>query len=587
MQAFEKLAPSGGRARGALVGVGKAAGTTAAALLTLQAVGAVFNESHTTSAEEFGQAIRGVAKASNDAASAKGLDSLFQTWDKFAGEGPDIRDLAGAVKEVVNPHIPSGLQDTLDVISNWTGTAKNDLGQVRDKFAGLGEQMGSLAKNGAADVAAKSFQTLTKEFEKNGKGAKDALDVLPGYKEALQGLANKANVTLTSQELLDLAMGKVPASMQAAAASSKGAADGIAAIGSAAGGTAPLTEEVSKALEDIGLSADGTVTNLANFTDALINAGLLTLSARDATAKFDEGIDALDGKIKDIMATEQAHGGVLNENKTDLDLMSEAGRAANDVLTDMTNRGLNAAVAMAKNGESQEAVQGQLGKTYDAMVHAAEGFGLSTEQAEALTRSILHVPPGVDVKSWMSDEAKRMAQSTTGELDKLDGRKVTAYAELITKKITEYEEIFGKTGKSASLFEAQNGGYTGGRVADLMGFAEGGVVPGTAPSDSTQDNVLAMVNGQPLKVRSGEWIINEKSSRRYDGVLAAINAGTFRGYAEGGRVGSVQTGFSVAAPAFPSSLRLVVDGHEFTAYVDGRVGSGMDRVASVANGRSR
>ncbi|WP_159632218.1 phage tail tape measure protein [Arthrobacter sp. 8AJ] len=571
MQAFKKLAPSGSRARGALAGVGKAAGTATAGLLALQAVGAVFNESHTTSAGEFGQAIRGVAKASNDAAASKGLD---------------IRDLAGAVKEVVNPHIPSGLQDTLDVISNWTGTAKNDLGQVRDKFAGLGEQMGSLAKNGAADVAAKSFQTLTKEFEKNGKGAKVALDVLPGYKEALQGLANKANVTLTSQELLDLAMGKVPASMQAAAAASKGAADGVSGLGAAASGAVPLTEEVTKALEDIGVSADGTVTNLTNFTVALINAGLLTLSARDATAKFDEGLDSLKGKIDTIMATEQAHGGVLNETKTDLDLMSEAGRAANDVLTDMTTRGLNAAKATAANGESQDAIQRKLNKTYDAMVTTAKGFGLSDAAANTLTRSILHIPEGVSVDSWMSSQAKTMAEQTTGAINNIP--KNVEINETYNKRINE---IIQRSTLPDLNGDASGSGrpglFRGGRVRDVVGFAEGGIVPGTAPSDPTQDNVLAMVNGQPLKVRSGEWIINEKSSRKYDGVLAAINAGTFRGYAEGGRVGWSQPTFSVAAPAFPSSLRLVVHGHEFTAYVDGRVGSGMDRVASVASGRIR
>jgi hypothetical protein len=49
-----------------------------------------------------------------------------------------------------------------------------------------------------------------------------------------------------------------------------------------------------------------------------------------------------------------------------------------------------------------------------------------------------------------------------------------------------------------------------------------------------------MVNGKPLKVRSGEWIINEGSSRNYDRELAAINAGTFPkipGFALGGRAG--------------------------------------------------
>jgi hypothetical protein len=190
-------------------------------------------------------------------------------------------------------------------------------------------------------------------------------------------------------------------------------------------------------------------------------------------------------------------------------------------------------------------VQEKLGKTYDAMVRTNEGFGLSEQAAIDLTREILHIPPGVDVKSWMSDEAKRMAQATTGELNGIDGRKVTAYAELITKKITQYEEIFGPTGKSASLFEAQNGGATGGRVSEIMGFAGGGRqfsgrVPAPRPSNMSKDNILGLVNGKPIGLQGQEWIVNGRSSNEYDRELAAINAGTFPkmpGYASGGGMG--------------------------------------------------
>jgi hypothetical protein len=286
--------------------------------------------------------------------------------------------------------------------------------------------------------------------------------------------------------------------------------------------------------------ADGSVANLDKFTAALVNAGLLTLSSRDATAKFEEGLDALDGKIRDIMATEQAHGGVLNQNRTDLDLTSEAGRAANDVLNDMAQRGISAAEAMAKNGESQEAVQGQLVKTYDAAVKTFEGFGLSEEAANALTREILHIPPGVDVKSWMSDEAKRMAQATTGELDKIDGRTVRTYTinEIKTISIEQRATLPDLNGDASG--SGRPGLARGGRVRDAIPGAAGGKVPGRAPTNLAMDNILATVNGKPLAVQSEEWIINGRSSKKYDRELAAINAGTFPkmpGYASGGGMG--------------------------------------------------
>jgi TP901 family phage tail tape measure protein len=468
---FDELSSKAPKAASGIEKVGKAAAAAATAMVALQIVGALFTDKQVKSAEDYGQAILKVAKASDAAAGSKELDSLFAKWDTFAGEGPDIRDLAGAVKEVVNPHIPAGIQDTLDTLFSWTGSAKNDLGQVRDTFRGLGDEMGNLVKNGAAETAAKNFQALTKEFEAQGKGAKEALDVVPGYKDALLDLANQAGVTLEGQDLLDFAMGKVPASMQTASTA-------VETYTSMTGEAKPVTEAMAKALEDLGISASGTVTNLDKFTTALINAGLLTLSSRDATGQFDAALEGLDGKIKNIMATEQAHGGVLNESKTDLDIYSDAGRAANGVLDDMTQKGFNAAKAMAANGDSMPAVQEQLNKTYDAMVNTAKGFGLGTEQSEALIRSILHIPAGVDVKTWMSDEAKRMADQTTGAINNIPKQ---VYVDIwqTTHDITLKKTIEDPGGMGSSIGGRENGSMRG-------GMATGGRVygPGTTTSDS-------------------------------------------------------------------------------------------------------
>src|SRR5690606_16894120 len=57
--------------------------------------------------------------------------------------------------------------------------------------------------------------------------------------------------------------------------------------------------------------------------------------------------------------------------------------------------------------------------------------------------------------------------------------------------------------------------------------AGGGKIPG--PPSST-DNVLA-------HLATGEWVINARSSQKYDSLLAAINADALPGFATGGRVG--------------------------------------------------
>ncbi|ORI13425.1 hypothetical protein BJI47_22540 [Rhodococcus sp. 1168] len=76
----------------------------------------------------------------------------------------------------------------------------------------------------------------------------------------------------------------------------------------------------------------------------------------------------------------------------------------------------------------------------------------------------------------------------------------------------------------------------------MPGRATGGRLPTSGPGTETTDGFLAVAsNGAPIaRVDAGEWVINGRSSDRYDRELAAINAGTFpklAGYEEGGRVG--------------------------------------------------
>lgn len=514
-QSMKDLADASPRAASGITKVAKAAGAAATAMVALQVVGALFTEKQITSAEDYGQAILKVAKASDAASGSKDLDSLFQKWDTFAGEGPDIRDLAGAVKEVVNPHIPAGLQDTMDTLFSWTGSAKNDLGQVREKLHGLGDAMGNLVKNGAAETAAKTFNSLTEEFKKNGKGAQEALDTVPGYKDALKALALESGVVLEGQDLLDFAMGKVPASMKAAAGATEQYQGNI-------GELKPVTEAMSKALEDVGISAAGAIVNVDNFAKSLFNAGLLNLSASDAAIAYQDAID----KVSESVA----------KNGTTLDINTAAGRANQGAYNDQAKAAMESMKATAEQtlatdgaAAAQSQLQTNLRTSYDDLVAAAGQFGIVGDEADTMARKALGVPKNVNIDAWIADHASATLEGIKGRVDNIPSRKDIEINVLErTKKLTEYESIMGPTNKSASLFEAQNGGATGGRVFELAGgLAGGGKVPGGRPQNMSKDNILALVNGKPFGLQSDEWVINGRSSRDYDHELAMINAGTF------------------------------------------------------------
>jgi TP901 family phage tail tape measure protein len=522
VNAFNTLAPAGGRARGALAAVGKAAGGALAigAVVTILAklAEADYMSKIDTGMGKVANALADVTTNSPGASAA--LDGLFK--DRDGGDLINtVTDLESAIKRTFNRDGGQQFNDWGEAVVNGMTGVKGSSQILADQFDRLDQGLAGLVSGGKTDDAAKAFDKIKASADAQGVSVDDLKAKFPEYNDALAA---------------------AEAAAKTAGEGGDKAAAGIKAAGGAAADAAPSAEDLAKQLEDVGLRADGSVANLDKFTQALVNAGLLTLSSRDATANFDEALDGLDVKIRDIMATEQAHGGVLNQGKTDLDLYSEAGRAANDVLADMTQKGIGAAEAMAANGESMPAVQGQLTKTYDAMVKTAEGFGLGKAEAEKLTGSILHIPPGVDVKSWMSSEAKRMAEQTKAAIDNVPKNVTvnTTYNNYINEvhRRSQLPDLNGDASGSG-----RPGLATGGRV---RGYADGGKLPSVGPGTEVTDGFLGIDSlGRPLaRVDAGEWIINPMSSDRYNRELAAINAGTFPklpGYANGGREYTAQS----------------------------------------------
>lgn len=519
-QAFNTMAPAGSKARGALVGVGKAAGTLGALATVATVLGKIAESDYMGKIDTgMGRVAKAMAQVSAESpGAASGLDNLFK--DRDGGDLINTVDgLEGALKRTFSRDAGQQFNDWGEGMVNMFTGIKGSSHILADSFGRIDTQLADMVGSGNAEGAAKNFDLIKSAADKQGISVDELKKKFPEYADALEAAEAAATTTTTATDGATTAI------------------DGAAAAAADAG---PSAEELAKGLEDVGLRADGSVANLDKFTQALVNSGLLTLSARDAAAQFDEGLDSLDGKIREIMATEQAHGGVLNESRTDLDLMSEAGRAANEVLADMTQKGFNSATAMAANGASMPEVQTQLKRTYDAMVRTAEGFGLGTEEAEALTRSILHVPPGVDVNTWMSDEAKRMAEQTKGAIDAIPARKDV----LIVTREETHRINYEQRVRLADGGEPDGGGLygsdrraTGGRVP---GYTNGGKLPSSGPGTEVTDGFLGIdAAGMPrVRVDAREWIINGNSSDRYNRELAAINAGTFPklpGYANGGR----------------------------------------------------
>lgn len=231
-------------------------------------------------------------------------------------------------------------------------------------------------------------------------------------------------------------------------------------------------------LEEAVVDLDGQISNasgsLSEFIDLLFEAGLLTMSARDASAAYYETVGEVDDAIKQINEEMGGMSQALNENKTDFDLTTEAGRLANSTFQDIAKSGMDLTKAMAENGATQDELQANLDQTYDDLVTAAQGMGLSEQAAEDLAREVLGIPDGVDIETWMDDEAERQAQATQRAIDRVDRsiHVVTYFSSRGTPGV-KYNGGAGRPGGSTMTANADGNVWLGpGRIKKFADGAE-------------------------------------------------------------------------------------------------------------------
>ncbi|MGY2747204.1 phage tail tape measure protein [Arthrobacter sp. UYCu723] len=383
----------------------------------------------------------------------------------------DVNDFSGALRRIYKPTDGENLTDFSGDFLQQDGAGGK---KSRAAFAELDKSLTNLASSGSTADATAAFAEMKRKAEDLKVPVGDLIKLVPNYKDAMLGLATQNGLTnLSEDEKAKILAGTSDKMKQAAAATAWHATTQKEATAQ--------TEKFNKALDDIGLSASGAIIGLSKFTDWLSSAGLITLSARDATDKFHEALDGVGDKADKIAAGQQKFGRILNDNATDFDSFTKSGRDANAVYADVAQKGLAAASAMAKNGDAQPAIQKQLEDTYDAMVNTAKGFGMGKDEAEALTRGILHIPPGVDVKSWMEDQARIEAEKTKAAIDAINKNVQVS----IDIHKTTFEKLVGLPSTIADGTYGQGlGVYAPGQAP---GKAGGGGIGGAGPKGVDKD----------------------------------------------------------------------------------------------------
>jgi len=503
MDAFNKLAPAGSKARTSLQNVGKAAGG-AMAIGSLTLVLAKLAESDYMSKIDTGMGrvanvLSDVARNSPDAAS--GLDSLFKNKD-----GQDlinnVNDLDSALRRTFRPDAGRQFNDFGESFFNTLTGLEGSSHILAGSFKRIDETIAGLVSSGEADEAAKVFDRIAESAKGQGISVDELRAKFPEYADALQ---------------------QADADSKSAAASGDAVAGSINGVAGAAAGAKDPTEEIAKGLEEVGLAADGSVVDIDKFTAALFNAANLSLTSSNAAIAYQAAIDAVTESVK--------------VNGTTLDINTEQGRANQTAFNGVASAAMAAMTATAEetlategSTAAQAGLQSALRTSYNDLVSAAGQFGITGDAADTLARKALGIPKDVPIDTWVNDQASAKLDAVRAKAAALDGTQSTITITTIERIQKNYESSNG----AGTLGGPQiAGGATGGRVADILGFWGGGRLPYARPSDMTKDNLIGYVNGgRPIALQGQEWVTNGKRSDEYDTELQMIHNGTLPKFKE-------------------------------------------------------
>lgn len=505
-KAFNELAASSPKTADGLGKVGKAAAAAGTALVLLQAAGALSKtwQGDTKTVEDYAQAFLTLNKSTAD------LDAVVRST---GGLGTQINGVGDALVRVND-------FDWYDNLNNWAGDmlgGASNTQKFRDSVKGLDNTLVSLVQNGGAAKAGESFRILSEEANKSAEAqgkskltVDQMLKLMPQYTEELKRQGTALGLKLTSEELHDLALGKIPPRMKAIQDTTEGAA-------AAQEYQAKISEEAAKKLEDMGLAADGTVLSLSKLLDIMFQTGLATLSARDAESAYQEALDKLKGKIDEVNASQSAGNAVLDQATGSFDLTSEAGRGANAVFGELAQKAIATTQAMANNGATQDELGVKLGQTYKSLYDTARAFGASEEKADDLARSALSIPKNVPIETAIQNYADTMAkaQNIQNAINGIQGKSVDVIINHINRQIDGGGVVGdGASGTDPSMTAFRPGTF-GRRDGGLIKFNQGGAVRKFAaagyvrgPGTGTSDEIDA-------RLSNGEYVIRASKVAQY------------------------------------------------------------------------
>ncbi|NYV73179.1 phage tail tape measure protein [Streptomyces sp. UH6] len=449
---------------------------------------------------------------------ANSLLKLAKTG-KASGEaaktlGKDLDGFGEAVARIAHPGALDRVGDVLYEMTHLGIGDDEELERAREKLTAVDDALKQLVSSGAPDEAAKAFDRLSQEAEKQGTSTEKLRTLLPGYEEAL--------VSLDTQSVLS-------------------------------------AEEQAELAKELGMTADqiqDTRTEAERLADTLMELNGVNIDAASREIAFRGSLRSLTEAIA--------------ENGRTLDISTEKGQQNKSAFLEAAEAAMAHAQAVAEQTGSQEQGQAVLERDIELLREQMKAAGFSKDATNALIDTYLQVPGEVTTDVQARTEAAREGlQAVLDKLAKTKGKSITvdaltaeaqahleelgikverlpdgtvkvhvptggpaAAVDAIQRKINS---LRGKTVHNWVINHESGTARKPGSAGQQLKRAHGGLIPGypgggaiEGPGTGTSDSILAWVS-------NGEYVIRAAAVQKYGlGLFNALNAERFAG---GGQIG--------------------------------------------------
>lgn len=353
------------------------------------------------------------------------------------------------------------------------------VGQLEDKVHALKAEMAedSWASVGnpfaMADLAT-AGQKLD-EYEAGLKRAREAQELVEDSAARLGGQFH-----MTGDEVLSLA-GKYGIDLTGSVSETKRLFENFYSMEFGAKPT-EATVAVAAAMEDAKTSIDDAKQAVDGFKLSLDILTGAHVSMIEVESAFEAAVASADGAVKDL-------GGSVLDASGALNMKSESGRKAADVLLDVRDSGNQLIATMIQEGATADEVRAKDAQLRDSFYRSALQMGIGSDAAHKLTDAIFGVPEERETKISADTQAARDAiAATQRDIDNMHGRTLL----INVRAHQSLEQQLGRT-YFGQIPEYDTGGYTGhGRKKDVAGLVHAGEVV------FSQDDVAA--HGGPARV---------------------------------------------------------------------------------------